>query len=68
MPSSVTVPALGSSSRGTRCASVLLPLPVCPTMATVVPAGMRRFTLLQRRAGRRSCTRDFVKLDLAPQR
>ena len=38
MPSSSTAPAVGSSSRGMRRTSVLLPLPVWPTMATVSPA------------------------------
>ena len=29
-------------SLGINCTSEVLPLPVCPTMATVAPAGMRR--------------------------
>ncbi len=31
--------------RGISCTSVVFPLPVCPTMATVAPAGIRRLIL-----------------------
>ena len=39
MPSMNTVPGGGSYSRGSRLTSVDLPLPVGPTIASVVPAG-----------------------------
>src|ERR1044072_2770814 len=38
-PSTNTVPAGGSNSRGRRASAVLLPEAVRPTSATVVPAG-----------------------------
>ena len=47
MPSSSTAPEVGSISRGIRLTSVLLPAPVCPTIATVAPAGMRKIDAVQ---------------------
>ena len=41
---------LGSQNRSNRFASVVLPAPEGPTIATVAPAGMSRVTAL--RAGR----------------
>ena len=38
-PVSMTAPRCGSSSRGTRLTSVVLPLPVGPMIANVCPEG-----------------------------
>src|SRR5579859_1852190 len=39
-PSRKTAPSVGSIKRGIKLTSVLLPLPVWPTIATVAPAGI----------------------------
>ena len=44
---SETLPRVGSIKRGIRLTSVLFPLPVCPTMAIVVPAGISRSTFFK---------------------
>src|SRR5882757_7588658 len=50
VPSTSTAPALTSYRRGMSCTSVVLPEPVAPTSATVLPAGTSRST--SRSAGR----------------
>ena len=44
MPSSLTWPPWGSSSRSVRRTAVVLPAPDGPTRAVVVPAGMWKLT------------------------
>ena len=64
MPSSSTAPPVGSNSRGSRFTSVLLPEPVWPTTASVVPAGMRRSIPLSARTAA-VIHRHVAELDLA---
>ncbi len=66
-PSTVTRPLVGSSNRGIRFTSVLFPLPVCPTIATVLPPSDPQIHAVERR--RRAETHFHVfKFQLAPHR
>ena len=49
-PSSKVVPALGSTKRGSRLTSVVLPEPEGPTKATISPGEMVRLTPSSARA------------------